>query len=65
VDPLTLIWSGFVCKRQTRFGRQERAFKMAVFNIASLPKNLDESLILHDKKIDILAFNGTRLDFSI
>ena len=33
--------------------------------LASLPKNLDESLILHDKKIDILAFNETRLDFSI
>ncbi len=46
--------------------RKTRGFKMAMLNIASLPKHLDEiSLILHDKKIDILALNETRLDFSI
>ena len=36
---------------------------MATLNIASLPKHFDEiSLMLHDKKIDILALNETHLD---
>ena len=39
---------------------------MAMLNIASLPKHFDEiSLMLRDKKIDILALNETRLDSSI
>ena len=36
---------------------------MAMLNIANLPKHFDEiSLMLRDKKIDILALNETRLD---
>ena len=39
---------------------------MAMLNIASLPKHLDEiRLLLHDKKLDVLALNETRLDSSI
>jgi hypothetical protein len=42
---------------------------MAMLNIASLPKHLDEirllMLLLHDKKLDVLALNETRLDSSI
>ena len=39
---------------------------MTMLNIASLPKHFDEiSLMLRDKKIDILALNETRLDSSI
>ncbi len=39
---------------------------MAMLNIASLPKHFEEiNLMLHDKKIDILALNETRLDSSI
>ena len=37
-----------------------------MLNVASLTKHLDEiRLLLHDKKIDILALNETRLDSSI
>ncbi len=37
-----------------------------MLNIASLPKHFEEiNLMLHDKKIDILALNETRLDSSI
>ena len=46
--------------------QKTRGFKMAMLNIASLPKHFDEiSLMLHDKKIDILALNETHLDPSI
>jgi hypothetical protein len=39
---------------------------MAMLNIASLPKHLDEiRLLLHDKKLDDLAINETRLASSI
>ena len=39
---------------------------MAMLNIASLPKHLDEiRFLLHDKKLDILTLNETRLDSSI
>jgi exonuclease III len=39
---------------------------MAMLNIASLPKHLYEiRLLLHDKKLDVLALNETRLDSSI
>ena len=39
---------------------------MAMLNIASLPKHLDEiCFLLHDKKLDILILNETRLDSSI
>ena len=39
---------------------------MALLNIASLPKHLDEiRLLLHDKKLDVLALNETHLDSSI
>ena len=39
---------------------------MAMLNIASLPKHLDKiHLLLHDKKLDILTLNETRLDSSI
>ena len=39
---------------------------MAMLDITSLPKHFDEiSLMLRDKKIDILALNETRLDSSI
>ena len=39
---------------------------MAMLNIASLPKHLDEiRLLLHAKKLDVLALNETRLDSSI
>ena len=37
-----------------------------MLNIASLPKHLDEiRFLLHDKKLDILILNETRLDSSI
>ena len=37
-----------------------------MLNIASFPKHLDEiRLLLHDKKLDVLALNETRLDSSI
>lgn len=36
---------------------------MVMLNIASLPKHFDEiCLLLHDKKLDVLALNETRLD---
>ena len=39
---------------------------MAMLNVVSLPKHLDEiRLLLHDKKIDILALNEIRLDSTI
>ena len=39
---------------------------MAMLNIVSLPKHLDEiRLLLHDKKMDVLALNETRLDPTI
>ena len=39
---------------------------MAMLNIASLPKHLNEiRFLLHDKKLDILTLNETRLDSSI
>jgi hypothetical protein len=39
---------------------------MAMLNIASLLKHRDEiTLLLHDKKLDVLALNETRLDSSI
>jgi hypothetical protein len=39
---------------------------MAMLNIASLPKHLDEiRLLLHGKKLDVLALNETRFDSSI
>ena len=39
---------------------------MAMLNIASLPRHLEEiRLLLHDKKLDILALNETRLGSSI
>ena len=39
---------------------------MAMLNIASLLKHRDEILLLlHDKKLDVLALNETRLDSSI
>ena len=46
--------------------KKTRGFKMAMLNIASLPKHFKEiSLMLRDKKIDVLALNKTRLDSSI
>ena len=42
-----------------------RGFRMAMLNIASLPKHLDEIRFpLHDKKLDILILNEIRLDSS-
>ena len=39
---------------------------MAMLNVASLLKHLDEiRLILFDKKLDVLAINETRLDTTI
>ena len=43
-----------------------RGFKLAAINITSLPKYIDQLRIyMHDKPIDILAINETRLDSSI
>ena len=43
-----------------------RGFKMAMLNVVSLPKHLDEiRLLLHDKYLDVLAVNETRLDSTI
>ena len=43
-----------------------RGFRMAMLNIASLPKHLGEiHFLLHNKKLDILILNETRLDSSI
>ena len=43
-----------------------RGFKMAMLNVASLTKYIDEiCVLLHDKKLDVLAFNETHLDSSI
>ena len=43
-----------------------RGFRMAMFNVASLVKHLDElRLMLLDKKLDVLAINETRLDSTI
>ena len=39
---------------------------MAMLNVASLTKYIDEiRLLLYDKKLDVLALNETRLDSSI
>ena len=39
---------------------------MAMLNVASLTKHIDEiRLLLYDKKLDVLALNETRLDSSI
>ena len=44
----------------------ERSFKMALLNIVSLPKKIDEiRYSMSNKFIDLIAFNETRLDSSI
>jgi hypothetical protein len=44
----------------------ERGFKMAFLNIVSLPKKIDEiNFSMSNKFIDLIAFNGTRLDANI
>ena len=43
-----------------------KGFKMAMLNITSLPKHIDEiCVLLATKNFDILALNETRLDHSI
>lgn len=43
-----------------------RGFKMALPNIVSLPKHLDElKILLANESLDLLALNETRLDSSI
>ena len=43
-----------------------RGFKIALLNIVSLPKYIDEIRMSESfKSFDIIAFNGTRLDSSI
>ena len=43
-----------------------RGFKIALLNIVSLPKYIDEIRMSKSfKSFDIIAFNGTRLDSSI
>jgi exonuclease III len=43
-----------------------RGFKMAMLNVASLLKHLDEiRLLLHNKYLDVLAVNETRFDSTI
>ena len=43
-----------------------KGFKMAMLNITSLPKHIDEiCVLLASKKFDIFALNETRLDHSI
>ncbi len=40
-----------------------KGFRMAMLNIASLPKHFDKiRQLLHNKKLDVLALSETRLD---
>ena len=46
-----------------RFFPLDRAFKMGMLNIVSLPKYIDEiRIILADQYFDVFALNETRLD---
>ena len=43
-----------------------RGFKIARFNIASLPKHIDESrIVMSNNEIDVLASNESRMDSTI
>lgn len=43
-----------------------RGFKMALLNVVSLPKHLEElRILLREQQFDLLAINETRLDSTI
>lgn len=58
---------GAELEQEYNFGLPKlRCFKIASYNITSLPKHIDERrLYVHQQTLDFLALNETRLDQTI